>query len=82
MRPVKLATRGRVEKALTKGAYSVHIEGRSITIREKRGRFEIIVDNGDQKPSVWIYRKRTIAIDRFEEQCDYFRRGAAPKEDK
>jgi hypothetical protein len=82
MRPVKAAARGRIEKAIAKGPYSVHIGERSITIRERRGRYEIIVEDGDDKPAVWIYRKRPIAIDRFEEQCDYYRRGSKPKENK
>jgi hypothetical protein len=82
MRSVKVATRERIEKALSKGAYSVHVGGRSITIKERRGRYEIVIEQKDHKPGVWIYRKRAIAIDRFEEQCDYFRRGSVPKEDK
>jgi hypothetical protein len=82
MRPVKAAVRWRIERAIAKGPYSVHVGARSITIRERRGRYEIVVDSGDNNPSVWIYRKKSIAIDRFEEQCDYYRRGSNPKESK
>jgi len=80
---MRAASREQIERAVDKGSYSVRIGDRTLSIRERRGRYEITIIKDGKKPDVWLYRKKPIAIDRFEEQCDYFRRGAqAPKEKK
>ena len=70
------ASRDRIRKLILGGkTHSVVIGERTIAIRARQGRFQITIMKDGQKPNVWVYRKEAIAMDRFFEHCEYFRRG-------
>lgn len=72
---MKKLFRKEIESELTsKGTFSVKIGRRTITVREKKGRYQIQIAKGENDPSVDVYRSRTIAIDRFQERVIHFRR--------
>jgi hypothetical protein len=56
------------------GRVSVTVGATLITIENVEGCYEILVKEADLTPFQWLYRDKTIAIDRFEEQVSHYRR--------
>lgn len=72
---MKKLFRKEIESELAaQGAFSVKIGRRTISVRERRGRYQIQIIHGERPPAVDIYRSRAIAIDRFQERVIHFRR--------
>lgn len=68
--------RSSVEKSLdTESSYSITIGRTTLKIMIRRKGYHIIVnERGAKKPLTWFYRLRSVALDRFEEQCDFYKR--------
>jgi hypothetical protein len=70
------ADRSAVENGLDKeGSYSTTIGRTTLKIMLRKKGYHIIVnERGAKKPLTWFYRLRSVALDRFEEQCDFYKR--------
>jgi hypothetical protein len=70
-----MAGKGKIRETLDKaGKVAVTIGSTTVTIERRDDRYEISVKEKDAAPSQWLYRSKTIAIDRFEEQVSHYRR--------
>ena len=65
-----------IESALdAKRMYSTKVNGTTISIRPKHASFQITVTiPKKEKPLIYLYRKREIAIERFQEKLEVLRR--------
>lgn len=67
-------SRDGVREALRKdGRFSRTIRGIQATIELRGKKYWITIHEGE-KPPFWTYRRESIALDRFEEQCDMLNR--------
>jgi hypothetical protein len=73
---VKLPTRQKIEKTVDTAPIVVEIGSRKIVLRRSREHYEIVITVNGEDPNLWTYKKKSIAIDRFEEQVAYFRRSS------
>lgn len=75
-----LPTKKKIKEFLDRDRqHTVVVKGISIQIKLLQKGFHIIVRNGDEKPLTYVYRDINVAIDRFSEQVQHFRRDACQK---
>lgn len=78
------ATQSSLDKSLTigealdqEGRFTLRVGPKEVSIKAERGGFIIVIvdlEKKDEKPSGYMYRRRDIAIGRFEDHLRYFRR--------